>query len=456
MTTLGVDPVAAALDRIRRDDGEVNAFVEVFPDAAPVLTGTSATAGRALDGLPVAVKELFDVAGGDNSYGSTLRAGRRADADSAVVASLRAAGAAVVGLTRSHEFGWGITTQHPLRGSTRNPWDLNRVPGGSSGGSAAAVAAGMVPLAVGSDTGGSIRIPAAFCGVLGLKTTWGRISRRGGVALAPSFDSPGFLSRRVDLLAAALEASTEPDPADPITCSAPAYEGGALQVPPSVTFALPPGLNPFPISPARAAALDRIGRALQAIGAVQVQVDVPDPEHLLAVFATIQMAEAHDVHHRVLATYPERAEEYGPDVRSRLEQASRVSLSDYLAAREAAGQGRTVLLQALARAHVLVGLVGPTAPSLVATPDVVTVAGQDLPLRQAVMPSTVPQNLAGLPSITVPAGLDEVGMPIGVQLTGGPWTEHLLLSVARELEAAGAVQCVTAPGFATDLQAGEH
>ena len=158
-------------------------------------------------------------------------ADRRAPADAAVVASLRRAGAVVVGTTRAHEFGWGITTQHATRGSTHNPWHLDRIPGGSSGGSAAAVAAGMVPLAVASDTGGSVRIPAAFCGVFGLKTTPGRISRRGGVALAPTFDTVGFVARHPALLAAALAATVGPDPGDPPTLDAPALaQVGAADV----------------------------------------------------------------------------------------------------------------------------------------------------------------------------------------------------------------------------------
>ena len=169
----------STLERIDRFDAELGAITEVLAEsAAAVAARTDALAAgvvpdrgtSALWGLPIGVKELFDIAGGQASYGSEVLSGRRAPHDSIVVARLRAVGAVIVGSTRSHEFGWGITTQNPVRGSTRNPWDLRRVPGGSSGGSAAAVAAGLVALATGTDTGGSIRIPAAFCGVLGLKT----------------------------------------------------------------------------------------------------------------------------------------------------------------------------------------------------------------------------------------------------------------------------------------------
>ena len=178
-----------------------------------------------LHGIPVAIKELFDVEGAIGCYGSTILARRIASSDAAAVARWRAAGAIVVGTTRSHEFGWGITTQHATLGSTLNPWNTDRVPGGSSGGSAAAVAAGMVPLALGSDTGGSIRIPACFCGIAGIKPTYGLVSKRGAVSLAPSLDHPGPLARTVTDLAIGLAAMAGYDASDPSTLPDPTAFG---------------------------------------------------------------------------------------------------------------------------------------------------------------------------------------------------------------------------------------
>src|SRR4051794_37993855 len=199
--------IADVLQRIDRLDESIGSFTDVLADRAlreARSLDEQPDANKPLRGVAVGGKELFDVEGADNSYGSAVRRGLVATADAAAVSTLRRAGAVIVGNTRSHEYGWGITTQHTTRGSTRNPVDLDRVPGGSSGGSAAAVAAGLVPLARGTDTGGSIRIPAAFCGVIGLKTTIGLLPRDGVVPLAPSFDTVGFVARETSVLCAAL------------------------------------------------------------------------------------------------------------------------------------------------------------------------------------------------------------------------------------------------------------
>jgi Asp-tRNA(Asn)/Glu-tRNA(Gln) amidotransferase A subunit family amidase len=347
----------------------------------------------------------------------------------------------VVGTTRSHEFGWGITTQHATRGSTRNPWDLGRIPGGSSGGSAAAVAAGFVPLAVGSDTGGSIRIPAAFCGVLGLKTTFGRVSRAGGAALAPPFDSPGFLARDVSLLAAAFAATTAADDADPVTVLAPSAGTVAFEVTAvsRLRFAFPVGLSPEPIEDARQAAVDSVCRGLAGLGMPSTQVHLPDARSMLDTFVPLQMAEALDVHTNLLRTWPDRSDLYGDDVRSRLELAQSVTVSAYLTARRQQEEIKAAFRRAFELTDVIVSPVGPTGPSLVKTPETVSVRGTTMPLRTAIMTYTVPQNLAGLPSITCPVGLDDAGMPIGIQLTSRRWNEPLLLAVAYALERAGVI-----------------
>jgi aspartyl-tRNA(Asn)/glutamyl-tRNA(Gln) amidotransferase subunit A len=168
---------------------------------------------------------------------------------------------------------------------------------------------------------------------------------------------------------------------------------------------------------------------------------------LFELFTPIQLAEAFDVHSRILGSFPSRAADYGTDVRERLVLAEGVSIRDYLAAKDAAGQAAAELHRALESAEVLVSIVGGSGPSDVRTPDEVVVGGRTIPLRDAAMPSTVPQNLAGLPSVTVPVGLDATGMPIGIQLTGARWTEHMLLTVAWALERSGAVTPAVAPAY---------
>jgi Asp-tRNA(Asn)/Glu-tRNA(Gln) amidotransferase A subunit family amidase len=202
-----LDPISATEDcltRIAELDGAINAFVWV--DEAGALAAARALSQElsdghrrgALHGIPIAVKELIDVAGAPAEYGSEIGKGNVTHVDAEVVSRLRRAGAVIVGTTRSHEFGWGITTQHAVRGGTRNPNALNHVPGGSSGGAGAAVAAGMVPASLATDTGGSIRIPSAFCGVAGIKPTFGRVVRTGVVPMAPSFDTVGVIASYVE------------------------------------------------------------------------------------------------------------------------------------------------------------------------------------------------------------------------------------------------------------------
>jgi aspartyl-tRNA(Asn)/glutamyl-tRNA(Gln) amidotransferase subunit A len=462
MTVPAQSQLQATLERIDRFDGELGAFTEVLAEAAEAdaaRTDELAAGARPdeasspLWGLPIGVKELFEIAGGQASYGSEVLAGRRATHDGAVVERLRAAGAVIVGSTRSHEFGWGITTQNPARGSTRNPWDLSRVPGGSSGGSAAAVAAGLVALATGTDTGGSIRIPAAFCGVLGLKTTVGRISRVGMAPLAPSFDTPGFLARSIELLRAALAATAGPDAGDPVTIGRPPVELAGDEVGTGVEgtlrFAVPSALLPGGPDERWRPSLDAVVAGLCAIGGEQVEVDAPDADGLVDVFAPMQMAEALHVHEDVLGTFPAEADRYGADVRGRLEQAGAVDVRRYLDAGRAANELRTTMVRIFAVSPVLVTPVGSCGPSTTAAPDEIVVGGQTMPLRAAIMPSTVLQNLCGLPSLTVPVGFDADGLPIGIQLTGGPWSESHLLSIGAALESAGTFAVLTPPRFAT-------
>lgn len=438
------DAVRDSLHRIEAVDTVLGGFVEVFADRALASARDLPAGDRGvLHGVPVAVKELFDVQSADNSYGSLVLAGARAATDSAVVERLRRAGAIVVGLTRSHEFGWGITTQHEQRGSTRNPRDLTRIPGGSSGGSAAAVAAGLVPLAVGTDTGGSIRIPAAFCGVLGLKTTPGRISRRGSVALAPTFDTPGLLAATVDLLERGLAALAGPDPADPITLASPPMPNRQV-APGTFSYALPDELQPTPLTPPRRAALERVAAALAAVGGVLVDVRTPRARDMNDIFVPQIMAEAYFVHTKILRTWPAQATAYGRDVATRLRSSEAVTIADYLAARTQAEVARAGFSRAFASADVLVNVVGASGPSSVDDPDRVDVAGRSMSLLAATMPTTLPQNVAGLPSLTFPAGIDDDGLPIGVQISGPAWSEPSLLELGRRLEVIGAIEVTTA------------
>jgi len=434
--------VAATLARIAAADAELFSFAAV--DAGRACQAAAAadaelSSGRwrgPLHGVPIAVKELFDVEGLPATCGSRARAGAVAGADAEVVRRLRRAGAIIVGLTRSHEFGWGITTQRPDGSGTRNPRNPDFIPGGSSGGSAAAVAAGLVPAAVATDTGGSIRIPAALCGVAGVKPTFGRIPRDGCVPLAPSLDTPGFIARTPEDLVPLLEAAAGWSAADPATRIA----GMASPGPTPASLAgrrvgVSPDLLGAPLAAPHAAAYQRVLDVLTDLGAAIVELRLPSAAEYREAFGVIQMAEAYDVHHRRLALFPDRAAAYGQDVRRRLEAGGSVGVGEYLAAWDRRDHLVAALDDALASVDVLLTPVNPGTPPRRADPDhVLAPDGTRLPFRDVIMGYTVPQNLAGVPTAVIRAGTDELELPCGVQLTAARGRELPALQLAGFLD----------------------
>ena len=407
-----VEVVRALLERIEAADPGLGAFTAICAERALAEARTAESgyaAGEAagpLAGVPFAAKDLFDSAGVRTTYGSPMFAGHVPDRDAAALAAVRAAGGILLGKTQTHEFAWGITTVNPAMGTTHNPWLRERVAGGSSGGSAAALAAGLVPLALGSDTGGSIRIPAAFCGVCGLKPTYGRVATDGVWPLAPSLDHAGPMARTpadLALLLAAMEGSPAMDP--------PAHGvlGGATVV-------------TCPELPVPGETL----ATFEALGAQVVERPFYGAARALDLFRVIQGAEAARVH-RDAGLWPGRAAEYGDDVRGQLERAG-ATLDDYAAAT----LGREALraeMSGLVRDGAL--LVTPVAP--VPPPPV---DGDHSGFRAAVLPCTVPHDLTGLPSCAVRSGFDELGLPVGIQIAGAAWADERVLGAALDFHAA--------------------
>ena len=439
--------LSGALERIESLDGALGAFAEVTAERATAEAAERTDELRRgesrgpLHGVPVAIKELFDVADAVGDHGSDVLAGRVPDTDAELVRRLRVAGAVIVGVTRSHELGWGITSQHATRPSPRNPWNTGRVPGGSSGGSAAAVAAGMVPAAVASDTGGSVRIPATFCGVAGIKPTLGRISRAGGVALAPSLDTPGVVAGCVADLWPMLAAMSGPHAGDPATLADPlppapdpgSFNDGLA----GVRVGIAPALRgAVPWGEGTTAGFDRTCEALRAAGAGLIEVDLPSAEDMLAAFVPLQMAEAYDFHNRQLGLFPDRYDDYGADVRSRLQMASEVTLGEYLESWRRRREFIWTFDHAFESLDVLLTPISAVGPSTVDDPDTVIVDGERRALREVVMGFTVPQNLTGLPTVAVPVGFDADGLPVGMQLTAGRRREDVAVRVAGAIEHA--------------------
>lgn len=411
-----IELVERALARIDECDDDVRAFVQVDAEGArrqaqQLRTGSDP---GPLQGVPVAVKDLYDVVGQPTRAGSLVPSAEPARQDAAAVARLRAAGAVVVGRTRTSEFAWGLTTWHPTLGGTRNPHDLERTVGGSSGGSAAAVAAGMVPLALGTDTGCSIRLPAAWCGLVGHKPTHGSVPLDGVVPLAPSLDVAGALVRTVQDARLALHVLT----GRPL-------EGAAVG---RLRVGRPGGEV--------LAAVERaVADVVDALRPAQVRdVTLPMADRLQRLYGVVQGREAVEVHRRA-GWWPARSDAYGADVRARVEASE--ALTDEQA--ERAGRERAALRAAVDRlfddVDLLVLPVAACGPSRTEAPDE-RPDGAGL-LRDAVLPWTVLANLCGLPACAVPAGRDDDGLPVGVQLVGRHGADALVLAAAAAVEERG-------------------
>ena len=435
-----IEVLESCLGRISDVESKVGAFRQILYDQAfsdaKRLVGISqkSRSKKPLYGIPVAIKELFDVKDASGCYGSEVLADRVSLNDSEVVRRLRDAGAIIVGLTRAHEFGWGITTQHHSLGNTYNPWNLDRVPGGSSGGSAAAIATGMVPIALASDTGGSIRIPASVCGVYGMKPTYGRIPKSGGVSLAPSMDHPGPLARNLADLSLALEVMSGFDKNDSISLrsSLPRLDRKLTDLS-DVKVGRCKNLELRRLSPDYQNHFDKVFKLVISNKGILEDVAIKNADRIRTTFVTIQMAEAYHVHSHVLGTYPADGKMYGRDVVGRLEQASKVSISDYLEANRERLEFKLQFDSIFEKIHVLITPITAAGPSTVSNPDIVDHFGEAIDFRDICMDYTVPQDLLGLPTCAVPVGFDNDGLPVGIQVTGQRGREDAVLEVASVL-----------------------
>jgi len=430
-----VDLVAACLERIEQFDGSVRSFVSVQADQAIAAAqdaereiGSGSYRGP-LHGIPIAIKDIVDVSGLPTRAGSALLANEApASRDAAVVTRLKAAGAILIGKTTTHEFAFSVFTP-----PTRNPWDLDRVPGGSSGGSAAAVAAGMAFAAIGTDTGGSIRIPAACCGVTGLKPSYGRVPKSGIVPLSWSLDHAGPIARRVEDTAAFLQVIAGSDDDDPSSAPAPApdYSAdinlglGGLRV------GLPDRHFDRLLSPTVAAAVAAAVQRLVDAGAAVLPVTMPTLEQTMDMHLLTILAEAASYHR---GRFRGRDTEYGADVRASLALGDQIRASDYLQAQRLR---RAALGDALTAFKEVDLLLTPTLPTeaprvdqgVISYPD-----GQEDALSSLIR-FTSPFNQTGLPAISVPIAGGADGLPVGLQLVAAPFQEAQLIRAAVAAQA---------------------
>jgi 1-carboxybiuret hydrolase len=428
----------AALARIERRDKALNCFTDVTADRARAKAraiDAAIAAGKSagpLAGVPFAVKNLFDVQGLATRAGSKInRDLKPSSRDATLIERMEAAGAVLVGALNMGEYAYDFTGENVHDGASRNPHDPSRMTGGSSGGSGGAVGGGLVPIALGSDTNGSIRVPSSFCGIFGLKPTYGRLSRARSFPFVASFDHLGPFARNVGDLALAYDAMQGPDaddaacttrPAEPVTASL-ADDIGGLRV------AIASGYfqnNVFP------EAVEAVGRVAKALGATRT-VEIPEAARARAAAYVISTTEGASLH---LDRLRKRPNDFDPAVRDRLLAGAMIPAPLVVRAQKFRRWYRERVLELFKTVDVILAPATPCiAPKLGQVNFVLD--GVEMPVRANIGIHTQPISFIGLPVVAVPVPLEP--MPIGVQIIAAPWREDIALRVAHALERFGAV-----------------
>lgn len=429
------------LSRISKLDAELNSFVTVTPELAldqakqaerKLYSRKSSRDRGPLQGVPISLKDNIYTRDVRTTAGAKILAKFVPQRDATVVAQLKEAGAVMLGKTNMHEFAYGVTSDNPHFGPVHNPWDVSRIPGGSSGGSAASVAAGLCFGSIGTDTGGSIRIPAALCGIVGLKPTLGRVSVDGVVPLSPRLDCVGPLARTVHDAALLLEPILRRVKGEP----GPRALEKSLAKSRKFTLGIPKEFFFDVVSPDIYSHFDESLRVLKKQGARLKEISLPLLSETEDAGNQIAWAEATHYHQQA-GWFPSRAADYGDDVRSRLEMGTKISATTYLSALEV----REKFIQQF---HLALENDGVDALVCLTTPipapqigqESIRIGGADRSTRALLLRSNRPANLGGIPAISVPCGLTPQGLPVALQLIGAVTDEYLLLQIARAFERA--------------------
>jgi len=440
-TTTSRQLTETCLARIDLLNPRLNAFLTVTPDHALAQADQAdreLAAGQSrgpLHGIPIALKDVFETKGIRTTAGSLLFKDHIPTADSAVTEKLAAAGAVLLGKTNMHELAYGVTSSNPHFGPVRNPWNTNCIPGGSSGGSGAAVAADLCFMAMGSDTGGSIRIPAAFCNTVGLKPTYGRVSRRGVLPLDFSLDHMGPLTRSVRDAALCLQALAGLDPLDDTSSPEPVPESDNDYLPPAhvslagIRIGVPENYYFDQVDPAVQASVRRMVQLAAGLGAKVEVIRVPDIPALNSTARIILLSEASATMER----FQHRRLEIGPDVRSLLDQGRFLAATDYVNAQRARRVFRDQFLELFRRVDVIFTPATPTAAAPIGQATV-RIGDLDEDVRLASTRFARAINLLGFPALSMPCGFDANHMPLGLQIIAAPFEERQLLAVAAALE----------------------
>jgi aspartyl-tRNA(Asn)/glutamyl-tRNA(Gln) amidotransferase subunit A len=429
----------AYLRRIEQLNPRVNAYVTVTAERAredAKRADAELAAGKArgpLHGVPIAHKDLYETAGIRTTGGGKFHANHVPSADCTVARKLRDAGSVLLGKLNTHEYAYGVTTTNPHYGATRNPWNLTHIPGGSSGGSGAAIAAGLATATTGTDTGGSIRMPASVCGVVGLKPTYGRVSKQGVLPLSYAFDHAGPLTRSVEDAALVLNAIAGYDANDATTVRAPSED---------YTAQLGAGVRGLRVGVPRAwffqqcdeevaAAVEAALAQLRRLGADVREAPLPGvAEGVGAIFAFV-LAEAQAIHADALRTRPD---DFGADVRALLQSPtpSAESLMTALRARDAL----TVAARRVLESVDVLATPATPIPAARIGDDTIRVGGTNESVLAAMIRCTAPFNATRLPALALPCGFTRAGLPIGLQLVGRPFDEATVLRAGHAYERA--------------------
>jgi len=435
-----VELTKAALERIEALNPRLNVFITVTAERAlrEARAAEREIAGGKyrgpLHGIPITLKDNICAAGVRTTAGSKILGEFIPLADADVARKLSRAGAVLLGKTNLHEFAYGVTTENPHYGPTRNPWNLECMPGGSSGGSAAGVATGLGFASVGTDTGGSIRIPAALCGIVGLKPNFERVSCEGIVPLAVTLDHAGPLARTVADAAIMLDAICEHEEAQgafyKAACGGLQKRGKKARL----RLGWPRGYFFERVDVEVRRTIEAAVKVFEELGAQMEEVSLPHIGESVEPSTQIALAEALE-YHESQGYFPAHAADYGEDVRKRLEMGGAVRAVDYLKAQQAREQVRADFREAFERVDAIIA---PTAP--VAAPhigeDSVKIGGESQSVRGALVRMNRPANFTGFPVISVPCGFTRSGLPIGMALHGAQWGEAKLLQIAARYEGA--------------------
>jgi aspartyl-tRNA(Asn)/glutamyl-tRNA(Gln) amidotransferase subunit A len=432
-----VELTEAVLGQVSAWNPSVNAFITVLEDAARRHARRAEQDLRRkrpsspLHGIPISLKDNIYTKGIRTTAGSKILFDFLPAADSAIAAKLAQSGAILLGKTNLHEFAYGITSENPHFGAVRNPWDTSRVAGGSSGGSAAAVATGMGLASVGTDTAGSTRIPPAFCGVVGLKPTAGLIDLSGVVPLSVTCDTGGLIARSVADTCILLEALAGPYPKK---FPRPDFKKLRKHRPRRFRVGWPEQHFFNNVDPEVRRRIDEAVKCLCSLGGAVAHISLPHVSDSLEAGTSIQMPEA-SYYHQSQGYFPQRADEYGSDVRGRLELGLQVKASDYLRALDTKRVVEAEFGNAFKDVDVIVAPASPIPAPLLGENEV-EIAGGKYTVRALVTSVNRPLNVSGNPALSIPCGFTDKGLPVGLQLIGPRWGEANLLAIAQSYEEA--------------------